>query len=233
MQKCCCNSIHINKIKTNIDFTFLLFQNIKKVFIAALGIEILCIISAEIGENIGLYIFGFNIPGIAVSYALGFSLAGFSTFMAILGRYDFNNNSTGKITVDGCCSFLEENADKGFLFNMFSTFLNFKRGFKQFINKRKDPGMKNIIKGSITILITAESACILTAETVVLILYNYSALLAVPLALIIGTFTLATVESYRKVKNKNNDSSCQCNASDSPLTPAVSSFVSLFDFKRK
>jgi hypothetical protein len=200
------------------------------VFVAALGIEILCIISAEIGENIGLYIFGFNIPGIAVSYVLGFSLAGFSTFMAILGRYDFSNNSTGKI-IDGCCSFLEENADKGFLFNMFSTFLNFKRGFKQFINKRKDPRMKNIIKGSIIILITAESACILTAETVVLVLYNYSSLLAIPLALIIGTFTLATVESYRKVKNKNNDSSCQCNASDSPSIS--SSFVSLSDFKRK
>jgi hypothetical protein len=31
------------------------------VFVAALGIETLCKISAEIGENIGLYIFGFNV----------------------------------------------------------------------------------------------------------------------------------------------------------------------------
>jgi hypothetical protein len=32
----------------------------KKLYAAALGIEILCIMSAEIGENIGLYTFGFN-----------------------------------------------------------------------------------------------------------------------------------------------------------------------------
>lgn len=32
-------------------------QNIKKTFIAALGIEILCIISAEVGENVGLSFF--------------------------------------------------------------------------------------------------------------------------------------------------------------------------------
>jgi len=108
------------------------------------------------------------------------------------------------------------------------------RGIKQFINKRKDPRIKNIIKGSIVILISAESACILTAETVVVVLYNYSILLSIPLALIIGTFTLATIESYRRVKNKNNDG-CQCNASDSPstLSSSSSSFVSLSNFKRK
>ncbi len=40
---------------------YLLLQNIKEVFIAALGIEILCKMSEEIGENFGLYIFGFNL----------------------------------------------------------------------------------------------------------------------------------------------------------------------------
>jgi hypothetical protein len=30
------------------------------------GIEILCIMAAEIGENIGLYTFGFNLKGIAL-----------------------------------------------------------------------------------------------------------------------------------------------------------------------
>jgi hypothetical protein len=39
-------------------------------YAAALGIEILCIMSAEIGENIGLYTFGFNLHGIAIAYIL-------------------------------------------------------------------------------------------------------------------------------------------------------------------
>ena len=54
-------------------------------YAAALGIEILCIMSAEIGENIGLYTFGFNLHGIVIAYVLGYALAGFSTFMTILG----------------------------------------------------------------------------------------------------------------------------------------------------
>jgi hypothetical protein len=33
-------------------------------FPAVLEIEILCIMAAEIGENIGLYTFGFNLSGI-------------------------------------------------------------------------------------------------------------------------------------------------------------------------
>ena len=72
-------------------------------FVAALGIEILCIISAEIGENIGLSIFGFNPWGIVIAYFLGFVIAGFSTFMTILGRLDFNDDGNIKKT-QGCCS---------------------------------------------------------------------------------------------------------------------------------
>jgi hypothetical protein len=34
------------------------------VFVATLGIEILCIIYAEIGQNTGIYIFGLNLLGI-------------------------------------------------------------------------------------------------------------------------------------------------------------------------
>ncbi|HEU4443040.1 MAG TPA: hypothetical protein VFR94_00020 [Nitrososphaeraceae archaeon] len=37
--------------------------NIKGLHAAALGIEILCIAAAEIGENTGLYLFGFNLIG--------------------------------------------------------------------------------------------------------------------------------------------------------------------------
>jgi hypothetical protein len=48
------------------------------------------------------------------------------------------------------------------------------------------------------ILVTAESACILTAETVDLIFYQYSILLAVPLALLAGAFTVVAPEAYRR-----------------------------------
>jgi hypothetical protein len=53
------------------------------------------------------------------------------------------------------------------------------------------------------LLITAESACILTAETVDLLFYNYSILLAAPLALLAGAFTVVVPEAYRKVKSDN------------------------------
>ena len=65
-------------------------------FVAALGIEILCIMSAEIGQNSGLYILGFNHLGITLSYLIGFLFTGFSTFMSILGRHDFSNTYNAK-----------------------------------------------------------------------------------------------------------------------------------------
>ena len=61
----------------------------------ALGIEILCIAVAEIGENTGLYLFGFNAWGISIAYGIGFALAGFTTVVTILGRYD-NNHQSGE-----------------------------------------------------------------------------------------------------------------------------------------
>jgi hypothetical protein len=163
-------------------------------YAAALGIEILCIMSAEIGENIGLYTFGFNLHGIVIAYVLGYALAGFSTFMTILGRYDFNSN-------------------KGFLFNLLITFQNFKKGFEQLIHNRNNPKTKYIFKTSIIILVTAESACILTAETADLLFYQYSLFLSITLALLIGTFTLVAIESYKKMKSKMEGCICDsCNS---------------------
>jgi hypothetical protein len=92
--------------------------------------------------------------------------------------------------------------------------------------------MKGIFKSSIVILITAESACILTAETADLLLYQHSLFLAIPLSLIIGTFTLTMVESVKKIKNiGNRDTDCQCN--DANQSSSSSSFVPLSAFKRK
>ena len=55
----------------------------------------------------------------------------------------------------------------------------------------------------LVILITAESACILTAETVDILFYNYSIFLSVPLALIAGAFAVVVPEAYRKSKSDN------------------------------
>jgi hypothetical protein len=201
-------------------------------FVAALGIEILCIFSAEVGENLGLYVFGLTLHGIVLSYIMGYALAGFSTFMAILGRCDFDNKSTVN-AANGCCSFLAENANKGFGFNLVATFLNFKKGIAQFGNNLYNPQIRGIFKSSMVILITAESACILTAETVDLLLYQHSLFLAIPLSLIIGTFTLTMVESVKKIKNiRKRDTDCQCNDANKSSSSS-SSFVPLSGFKRK
>jgi len=61
---------------------------------------------------------------------------------------------------------------------------------------------KTILKTGLVILITAESACILTAETVI---YKYSILLSVPLALLAGAFTVVAPEAYRKTRTKQKN----------------------------
>jgi hypothetical protein len=173
------------------------FRNVKGLFAAALGIEILCIAAAEIGENIGLYLFGLNIVGIPVAYAMGYALAGFTTFATILGRYNYGS----KDKIDSCCcSALEQGAKRNFIPNLKTTFKNFAIGIVRMPQLHKQPNLKYILRTSMYILITAESACILTAETVDLMFYQYSLLLAVPLALLAGAFTIVAPEAYRKIK---------------------------------
>ena len=171
------------------------FKNVKGLYAAALGIEILCISAAEIGENLGLYLFGFNIVGIPIAYALGYMLAGVVTFLTILGRYDYDEK------IDSCCSVLGKNAHKGFVFNLQTTFKNFVTGCKKITTLHKQKNMKLILKSSIYILVTAESACILTAETVGIVFYQYSILLSIPLALLVGAFTVVAPQAY-KMKQK-------------------------------
>jgi hypothetical protein len=174
-----------------------LLRNIKGLYAAALGIEILCISAAEIGENTGLYLFGFNLVGIPIAYAMGYALAGFTTFAAILGRYNYAS-SNGKI--DSCCSsVLEQGAGSGFITNLKTTFKNFVIGITKLPQLHRQPNLKYILKTSAYILVTAESACILTAETVDLIFYQYSIFIAVPLALLAGAFTVVAPEAYRKM----------------------------------
>ena len=130
---------------------------------------------------------------------MGYGLAGFVTFVTILGRYNYSQ-SKRTLVIDSCCSVLGQCTEKGFLANLRITFLNFGAGMKKVFLIHKQPNLKNILRTSIFILITAESACILTAETVDLVFYNYSLFLSVPLALMAGAFTVVVPEAIRKSK---------------------------------
>lgn len=216
---CCCITIHTNKLRKkslspdlylpdlSLKSKSKLFLNItKNMYPTALGIEILCIMAAEIGENIGVYTFGFNLIGITLAYIIGYALAGFTTFMTILGRY---TGTEGKI--ESCCSVLEQQSNKGFLSNMFLTFGYFIKGIKKISYLNKEPNLNYILKTSLVILITAESACILTAETIGIVLYNYSIVVAIPLALLVGALTVVFIEANKKVNVKSKScNSCDC-----------------------
>jgi hypothetical protein len=131
---CCCLNIHqrlkysINQFSRSRSSTFSVSRflgHVKGFYAAALGIEILCIGAAELGENSGLYIFGFNTLGISIAYLLGYALAGFTTFVTILGRYNYSSDSN---QICSCCSVLEQDSKKGFLTNLKTTFTNFAVG---------------------------------------------------------------------------------------------------------
>jgi hypothetical protein len=174
------------------------FKNIRSLYAAALGIEILCICAAEIGENTGLYVLGFNHIGIPLAYAMGYGLASFTTFATILGRYKYGSGSK----IDGCCSVLEQDESKSFLSNIITTFKNFGSGLKKMKDLPKQPNLKEILKSTLTILITAETACIVTAETVDLIFFKQAIYLSIPLALLAGAFTVVAPEAYRMMKRR-------------------------------
>lgn len=193
---CCCVEIHLKEKQTTLRF----FWNVRNLYASALGIEILCILSAEIGMNSSFFLFGYKTPfEIAIAYVLGYGLAGFTTFATILGRYNYGSNDK----IDSCCSVFEQGAGSGFASNLKTTFRNFAIGIRKLPKLHRQPNLKYILKTSAYILVTAESVCILTAETVDLIFYQYSILLAVPLGLLAGAFTIVVPEAYRKVHQKN------------------------------
>ena len=169
-----------------------------------LELKFCVLLPAEIGENTALYLFGFNSSGIAIAYSLGYALAGFTTFATILGRYNYGSSNQNMCS---CCSVLEQDSKNGFISNLKTTLKNFAVGIKKLPYLYRQQNLKSILKTSLIILITAESVCILTAETVDLIFYKYSILLSVPLALLAGAFTVVAPEAYRKVKSVNSTKS--------------------------
>jgi hypothetical protein len=191
-QTCCCITIHRSN-KQNSIITF--FHHTRTFFAAALGIEILCISAAEIGQNTIFYFFGYHLQGIILGYIAGYAAAGFTTFMTIFGRYDLRNSK-----IDSCCSVLEQQSNKGFLPNLFTTFKNFAIGVSKLSTLHRQSNIKHILKTSLIILVTAETVCILTAETVDLIFYKHSVMLSIPLALLAGSIAVVLPEAYKKTK---------------------------------
>jgi hypothetical protein len=192
---CCCIAIHVHESNNPTIARF--FGNVRNLYASALGIEILCILSAEIGQNTSFFIFGFKTPfAIAMSYVLGYGLAGFTTFATILGRYNLER------VVDDCCSVLEDEHN-GFVSSIKTTFRNFTTGVKKIPELHKSPDFRQIIKTSLYVLVTAESACILTAETVNLAFFRHALWLSIPLSLLAGAFAITAIEAYKKTKGSH------------------------------
>lgn len=185
----CCTGAHSRQSRLAVAGRFLFHS--RQMFAAALGIELVCISFAELGENAGFYIFGFNPAGIAIAYVMGYALAGAATFVIILGRRGGD--------LMGCCS-VEHRRRKGFAPNLAGTLHDFAAGAKRFASLHKEPELKSILRAAAIILVTAESACILVAETVDLVLYQYSILLSIPLALFAGAFTIVAPAAYKRAK---------------------------------
>ena len=173
------------------------FRHVKRFYAAALGIEILCIAAAEVGENTGLYVLGFNHIGVPIAYAMGYGLATFTTFVTILGRCRYG---LGHNVIDSCCSALEQDSNNGFLSNVLTTFKNFGLGIRKIKELPKQPNLREMLKTSLIILVTAETACIITAETVDLIFYKQAFYLSIPLALLAGAFTVVAPQAYKNMK---------------------------------
>src|SRR5438445_4430829 len=188
---CCCIEIHLKESNKSTIVNF--FWNTKNMYASALGIEILCIMSAEIGQSGSLFLFGYKDAfGITISYILGYGLAGFTTFATILGRYNLEH------VMDGCCSVLEN--ESGFVSNLKSTLKNFAIGIERIPQVYKIPDFGQIMKSSLYVLITGESVCILTAETVNLAFFRHALWLSIPLSLLAGAFAITLIEAYRKAK---------------------------------
>ena len=133
-----------------------------------------------------------------MSYAFGYGLASFSTFCTIIGRYN------PKHEIGGCCSALEQGSNNGLVSNLKNTFRDCWKGIGKIPHLRELPNAKNVIKTSVYVLITAESACIITAETVNLAFFRHAMWLSMPLGLLAAAFVVTVIETYkmRKVQNQ-------------------------------
>jgi hypothetical protein len=187
---CSCVSTPIKK-----SHSFL--NQVKKSYPSAVGIIVLCILSSQVGQGISFVLFGYhNLFGIAMSYALGYGLASLTTFCTIMGRYSMKRG------IGGCCSALECGSNISFISNLTNTFRDCGIGMKKIPYLYKLPNLKYVIKTSLYVLVTAESACILTAETINLAFFRQAMWLSMPLGLFAAALVVTMIESYKMTRTK-------------------------------
>jgi hypothetical protein len=188
---CCCDTTQ--KIKKSTFF----FNQIKKSYPSAVGIIVLCILSSQVGQGISFVLFGYHdLFGIIMSYSIGYGLASLTTFCSIMGRY------TSKQGLGACCSAIEQGSNISLVSNLKNTFSYCWIGMKMIPSLYKLPNLKHIIKTSVYILITAESACILTAETVNLAFFRQAMWLSMPLGLFTAALVVTMIESYKMTRTR-------------------------------
>jgi len=175
------------------------FGRIKSMFLTAIGLEILCFTSAGVGESIGLLFFGYSTFGITMGYLCGFGLAGFLTLITIIGR-------TAKSGTSGSCCLGHDTA-KGLIDALKLTVGDFVQGIRVVLGKRDMRQWRVTLINSIRILITAESCCIVTAETIDLIFYRYSQMISIPLGIIAGATSILAINLLKNYHSKKKNSS--------------------------
>lgn len=187
---CCC--ITAPKIKKSTFF----FNQVKRSYPSAVGIIVLCILSSQVGQGVSFVLFGYHdLFGILMSYSLGYGLASLTTFCTIMGRY---NSKQG---LGACCSALEQGRNVSLVSNLKNTFRSCWIGIKMIPHLYELPNLKYVIKTSLYILVTAESACILTAETVNLAFFRQAMWLSMPLGLFAAAFVVTVIETYKMTRN--------------------------------
>jgi hypothetical protein len=179
----------------------------RRILPAALGIEIICAASAETGSIIGILLFGFTTIGFITSFLLAYGVAGCTALVSIIGRIQSQRQSYSKTDERvscGCDDVLAHGSDKGFISGLGMTFKYYKLGLQALPSLYKDPNFGSITKTSLFILITAESACIVTTATVDFFLYQYSLFLSIPLALVSGALVVALIAAFKSARKKSH-----------------------------
>jgi hypothetical protein len=120
------------------------------------------------------------------------------TFVTILGRYRYATEDR----IDSCCSVLEQDTVKDFLPNVVTTFKNFGLGLRKLKELPKQPNLREILKTSLIILVTA--------ETLDLIFYKQAFYLSIPLALLAGAFTVVAPQAYKKNETSKRHLDLNC-----------------------
>ncbi len=191
------------KLRNESSFTRRFLGETKRMLPAALGIEIICATSAETGSIIGILLFGFTTIGFITSFLLAYGVAGCTAFVSIVGRARSREQSyhgRSEEMTCGCDAVLAHGSDMGFISAVGLTFKYFASGLRELPSLYRAPHAGRIIKTGLFILITAESACIVTTATVDFFLYQYSLFLSIPLALVSGAIVVALIAAYKSAR---------------------------------